>query len=58
MKMVRDSVWGGLHATLFESLVGDKFLIVEKKVGEWVWDTLRHVHTAIREEMRNLESSN
>ena len=46
--MVRGSVWGGLHATQFEGLVGDKFLIVEKKVGEWVWGAMRHVHTATR----------
>lgn len=59
MKMVRDNVWGGLHATQFDSLVGDKFLIVEKKVGDWVWGAMRHVQAAMRLEMAvEFETSN
>jgi len=57
MKMVRDSVWGGLHATKMDGLVGDTFLVVEKKVGEWVWGAMRHVHTTTREAVQ-FESSN
>jgi len=54
--MVRDSVWGGLPATEFESLVGsDKYSLIMKRVGEWVWGAMRHV---VNLEMRfRVESS-